>query len=113
MFTRDLSLQFYSQVFLASGDYSNLKRLLSSDRFGPLGDITYDENPDFDSESFHSNILLRWEYHPGSTFFFVWTQSRSISGETGSFNLRQDIDDLFGSHPENVFLIKVSHWWSL
>ncbi len=113
MFTRDLSLQFYSQVFLASGDYSNLKRLLSSDRFGPLGDITYDENPDFDSESFHSNILLRWEYHPGSTFFFVWTQSRSISGETGSFNLRQDIDDLFGSHPENVFLIKVSNWWSL
>ncbi|MCK4591375.1 MAG: hypothetical protein KAT86_06445, partial [Candidatus Latescibacteria bacterium] len=113
MFTRDLSLQFYSQVFLASGDYSNFKRLLSPDRFGLLGDITYDENPDFDSESFHSNILLRWEYRPGSTFFLVWTQSRNISGETGSFNLRQDIDDLFRSHPENVFLLKASHWWSL
>lgn len=112
-FTRNLSLQFYSQVFLASGDYTNLKRLLSADTFGPLGEVTYDKNHNFNSRSFYLSTVLRWEYRPGSTLFFVWTQDRKSSGETGGFDLKRDADKLFDVHPENTFLIKVSHWLSM
>ena len=28
--------------------------------------------------------VLRWQYRPGSTLYFVWTQERSGSGPNGS-----------------------------
>jgi hypothetical protein len=50
-FTKDLSLQFYNQMFFASGAYNNFKALTSSDSFGPLAQGLYTENPDFNSRS--------------------------------------------------------------
>ena len=31
-------------------------------------------NRDFNSLSFRSNVVLRWEWRPGSTLFVVWQQ---------------------------------------
>lgn len=36
-------------------------------------------NQDFRELSFRSNVVLRFEYHPGSTFYAVWQQDRADS----------------------------------
>jgi hypothetical protein len=54
--------------------------------------------------------VLRWEYRPGSTLFFVWTQQRSGSDPFGDFDIRRDTRSLLGDRPDNVFLVKATYW---
>ena len=54
--------------------------------------------------------MLRWEYRPGSTLFFVWTQERSGSDAVGNFDFAHERSALFRDRPTNVFQIKVNYW---
>ena len=67
-------------------------------------------NANFNISSLRGNAVLRWEYRPGSTLFFVWTQQRSAVAPFGDFDVSRDTDLLLGAHPDNVFLVKVSYW---
>jgi hypothetical protein len=108
-FTKDLTLQVYSQVFLAKGHYENFRRLLTPSEFAPSADIV---NHDFNERSLNVNLVLRWEYLPGSTAFLVWSQARE--GADGDYysTFRRDLVNAFGVPPANVILLKVSYWWS-
>lgn len=66
--------------------------------------------PDFNFRSLRGNAVLRWEYRPGSTLYFVWQQNRSSSAPLGDFNFSRDRTALFGAHPDNIFLVKASYW---
>jgi len=75
---------------------------------------------DFNLNSLRGNAVLRWEWRPGSTLFVVWQQDRAgrlgaldaelQDREVGSFDLRQNVRDLFDTRPVNVLLFKVSYW---
>jgi hypothetical protein len=135
-FTPRLSLQLYMQPFLASGDYSRFKELheprkwgwdVYGDEVGTLSEVSngYEvdpdgtgpadsftlQNPDFNVRSLRGNAVLRWEYRPGSTLYFVWQQRRFRDESFGEFKFREDLDALWNIPPENVFALKVSYWW--
>ncbi len=132
--TPNLSIQYWGQPFAATGTYSNFKRVTNStaekydERFTPLSatynednqNIEIDENgdnlvdytigkPDFNFAQFRSNMVLRWEYTPGSTLFLVWNQSRSDAASLD----RNSYDHLYGSlfdrTPHNIFLVKYTY----
>ncbi len=116
-FTPDLSLQVYSQLFLARGHFEEFRILQNRDdlaNFDP-----YPKRSDFTLNSFQSNVVLRWEYLPGSTLFLVWTQGRServqqnpLAPRTPSpYNrsIGDRIGDAFDIFPQNTFLIKVKY----
>ncbi|MHB2154522.1 DUF5916 domain-containing protein [Calditrichota bacterium GD2] len=138
--TPNLSFQYYGQPFISAGKYNHFKRITNprakgNDRFQEFDakqivydqqDETYyiDENrdgvtdysisyPDFNFKEFRSNFVIRWEYQPGSTLFLVWTQSRNDFIGNGSFQAFSDFKQLFGSRPDNVFLIKLNYWLSM
>ena len=115
-FTRDLTLQIYAQPFMAAVDYSNFKRLVPPHSYEYVDETVYDEaaeRPDFDWNSFNSNVILRWEYRPGSTLYLVWTQARDFASDTADLNLRRDFDALFDAVPGNTFLVKVNYRLSI
>lgn len=56
-----------------------------------------------------SNVVLRWEYRPGSTLFVVWSSGRSGFRPDGSFDVRRDARRLFETAPTNVFLVKLNY----
>jgi hypothetical protein len=139
-FTPKLSLQLYLQPFLAVGKYDRFKELARprSYDFNVYGDapssITYDSedeeysvdpdgagpaesfyisNPDFNVKSLRGTLVLRWEYLPGSTLYFVWTQNRLDEAHPGDFNFRRDMGDLLTAPGDNIFLIKVSYRWNM
>lgn len=70
-------------------------------------------DPDFNFRQFRSNMVIRWEYTPGSTLYLVWSQGRTSSVSDGTFSYRNDIKDLFDVKAHNVFLLKFSYWFSL
>lgn len=67
-------------------------------------------NPNFNIRSLRGTAVLRWEYRPGSTVFFVWTQQRSGAEAYGDFDFNRDRSALFRDRPVNVFQLKASYW---
>ena len=67
-------------------------------------------DPDFNVRSLRGNAVLRWEYRPGSTLFFVWQQERSGFDPSGDFDFGRDTRAIFDGPAQNVFLIKASYW---
>ncbi len=115
-FTKDLTLQVYAQPFIAAVDYNNFKRFIPPDKYEYVDSTVFNEreyHPDFNRKSFNSNLVLRWEYRPGSTLFLVWTQSRETAENIGNFKFRRDWNNLFDTIPGNTFLLKINYWWSL
>lgn len=110
-FTRDLTLQVYAQLFMAKGHYENFRQLVGTSDF--VAPDHYDRNPDFNRQFFNTNIVLRWEYLPGSTLFLVWSQARNGTLGDYSSTFANNIDATFESPPSNVLLLKVSYWLSL
>jgi hypothetical protein len=134
--TPDLSVQFYGQPFISTGKYSQFKHITQpraevyEDRFhvyngdeivyapeeqnyyiNEAGGASYQfENPDFKSLQFRSNLVVRWEYTPGSTLFLVWSQGRTdtLTHDIG-FSPRRALRDLFRVHPHDVFLLKFTY----
>lgn len=139
--TPELTLEYYGQPFVSAGKYTNFKNITNPraetfrDRYhiysndeinfnsadniysidensDGITDYTFD-NPDFNFRQFRSNLVIRWEYLPGSTLFLVWSQSRTGSATSGLFSYENDMKELFDVVPHNVFLLKFSYWFSL
>ncbi|MGD9546487.1 MAG: DUF5916 domain-containing protein [Candidatus Krumholzibacteriia bacterium] len=68
---------------------------------------------DFNFKSLKINLVLRWEYAAGSTFFFVWTQDRANLDDPGRFDLGRDVRSLLDAPGEDIFMVKVSQYFSL
>ncbi|MDH4223063.1 MAG: carbohydrate binding family 9 domain-containing protein, partial [candidate division Zixibacteria bacterium] len=113
-FSKNLSIQAYTQFFFAKGEYTDLSRFTPMYQFSPLGDTAGFSlvHGDFHRREFASNLILRWEYRPGSTLYLVWTQGR-YNYDRGEFHLRKDFSHLFSTIPYNTFLIKANYWWNL
>jgi len=138
-FSPRLSLQTYLQPLFAAGDYDGLKEFTDYGGFGfnVLGEdngstISYADggylidpdgagpaeefflfDRDFNFKSLKVNLVLRWEYLPGSTFFFVWTQDRVNLDDPGDFSLGRDLDSLLQAPGEDILLVKMTHWLDL
>jgi hypothetical protein len=139
--TPDLSIQFYGQPFISAGKYSEFKPITDprakeyDDRFhifteneidynseteeyyvdqnlDGVADYTF-ENPDFNFLQFRMNLVVRWEYIPGSSLYLVWSQGRTGSSSVGDFSFREGMRDLFNLYPRNVFLVKFSYCFQL
>jgi len=71
-------------------------------------------DPTFTFRSLRGNAVLRWEYHPGSTLFLVWTRRSRLPDLTrGQIDFSEDAGALFRGPSENIFLLKVSYWLGL
>jgi hypothetical protein len=138
----NLTLQYWGQPFFATGRYYDHKHIVDpmahnySDRFRTysgdqisadgskynvdedgdgLNDYSFDKK-DFNFQEFLSNLVIRWEYSPGSSVYLVWSQTRSSSNSSGNLDLFNDLGDLFSTannQPHNVFLIKFSYRFGL
>ncbi len=114
-FTRTLSLQGFVQVLLARGRYGSYGR---TDASGGILPYAYEESSgyaghDFNEATLNANLLLRWEYLPGSTIYLAWTQERF--GDTGLYEegTANRFREAFRMPQENVLLAKLSYWFSL
>jgi hypothetical protein len=106
--TRDLTLQVYTQLFLAKGHHDSFRRVVTPERLVPYD---YNALADFNEQAYNLNVVWRWEYRPGSVLYLVWTQARSGGHENYFTQLRDDARDAFRLPAQNVVLLKASYWW--
>jgi len=79
------------------------------DGTGPAAPFVFTD-PDFAYRSLIGNAVVRWEYRPGSTVYFVWTQNRSGADAVGTFDFARDRAELFRDRPTNIFQVKANFW---
>ena len=106
-----LSLQLYAQPLISAGKYDDFKQL-ARPRSYEFDSTAAPYNPDFRITSLRGNAVLRWEYMPGSTLFFVWTQSRSGFDLNGDFQFGSSMRQLWRAPADNIFMIKATYWWN-
>jgi hypothetical protein len=113
VFSPDLTLQLYLQPFVAAGDYGNFRELARSRsyEFVPYAGLSSD--PDFRRRSLRSNLVLRWEYQPGSTLFLVWSQSRRASAQDPELRAWSNLRRSFADEGANLFLVKINYWLNI
>jgi hypothetical protein len=132
--TPEFSVQYYGSPFVSVGRYSEFKAVAEPragsyrDRFERLdlvssgttclvsdaGNHRYAfDNPDFDFAQFRSILVLRWEYRPGSQLFLVWSHERTQYAQPGYASVGDAMSGLNDVYPGNVFLAKISYWFSL
>ena len=114
LFTHDLSLQIYNQFFWAKGNFDTSTYSLLNPSRG-LTPYRFATNMDFNRTSLQTNVVLRWEYREGSTFYFVWSHGRSFFQSGGyNTNLGTNLENTFQrTSPDNVYVVKISYWMNL
>ncbi|HEX7941734.1 MAG TPA: hypothetical protein VF488_07995, partial [Gemmatimonadaceae bacterium] len=75
----------------------------------PAQSFTF-QNPDFTDTSLRGTAVLRWEYRPGSTLYFVWTQERSGEDAAGNLGFGSALGQIGRDRATNVFQIKATYW---
>jgi hypothetical protein len=135
VFSPTLSLQVYAQPLVSVGRFGDIRELLhprtydfgtygrdigtigrigssvriDPDGTGPSAPFTIRE-PDFNVKSLRLNAILRWEFRPGSTMYFVWTEQRFDNSRPGDLSFGRDLGDALTAPPDDVVMVKVS-WW--
>ncbi len=150
-FSPDLTLEAYVEPFAASGRYSRHGELVAAQSRdlrtygtdnttivndgagnyiitdGNNGETLTISDDDFNVLSYRSNLVLRWEWRPGSTLFVIWQQNRSsyctdayASGQChrppeslGSAPGPGSVVDARTAPGDNFFAIKATYWLSL
>jgi hypothetical protein len=134
--TPDLTIQYYGQPFITRptyGSYGYVVDPLHADydsRFRKYADeavytndrYEVDENrdgaidytfyrPDFNFVQFRSNLVVRWEYKPGSELYLVWSQGNTpdASADISAPIHRSLYDNIFSGQARNIALIKLTY----
>ena len=132
-----LSFQLYTQALLSTGDYPEIRELsaprtydfpgygvdvgtIARDPELPVYDIDPDGAgaappfrlavPDFNFKSIRVNAVLRYEFRPGSAAYVVWTRRGQNGAHPGDASFGRDLNDLFSSPADDVFMVKIA-WW--
>ena len=130
-FSPDFSLETYVEPFAASGEYSSHGELTRARgyairKYGENGttQVTKDDgtrevtadgerftlpNSDFSVRSLRSNVVMRWEWRPGSTLYLVWQQDRSADRAVRRVR-PGDVFDGFTARGDNFLAVKASYW---
>jgi len=115
-FSPRLALQLYAQPFGSVGRYDAYQRLVAprdpvpGRRFAPLpaGDFDPRLAPDAERRSLNANLVLRWEYRPGSFLTVVWNHQRDALSHDVTLSPGSALARLAGDPPTNVLLVKLS-----
>jgi hypothetical protein len=135
-FVPDLTLEVYAEPFIASGAFTAhgelpAPRAKSLRLYGQapgttavrdsVGDVRVTDGAttfvlpyrDFNVTSFRSNVVLRWEWRPGSTLYLVWQQDRGAGVPSGRRVRVGDLFDGLRGDGDNFFAVKVTYWLSV
>lgn len=67
-------------------------------------------NLDFNRLSFRSNLVLRWEWQPGSTAYLIWQNNRQTATPFGTVVNAGRLFDALAADGDNFLAVKVSYW---
>ena len=138
--TPSATLQLHAQPFASTADYHHHKEFVAPggfrfrdfgrdgastiaydaerDRYtadpdgaGPAAPLSF-ADPSFRLRSLRTNLVLRWEYRPGSMLYLTWAHGRATRLDDAAFRPMRELGDLLGDEQRNRVTVKLSYWLS-
>jgi len=103
-----MSFQSFIQPFIWQGIYSDFKEFTTYEKYKFQRYYMEDEISNYSALVFNS--VFRWEFQPGSTFYFVLTRSAELSSSNEKFELISNTVDLLKVEAANHLAIKITYW---
>lgn len=119
-FTPRLTLQAYAQLFVATGHYASFfdaaapagRANVRLSDLVPVAAPSPDLNPDFKDGNVNVNVVLRWEYLPGSVAYLVYSRAQAQGDVDPTLPPnRPDLAALRHGPYDDVLLLKVSYYF--
>jgi hypothetical protein len=124
-----LSLQGYAQLFMARGEFTGFSRIdtiglhpelrlaalhplprLDDLRPDPFLDGDTDGDGDFQRVALNVNLVLRWEFLPGSALLVAYSRTQGSDSDLAGRSPRFTPNGLSIGPTEDVFLMKLSYF---
>jgi hypothetical protein len=108
--TPHLSLQSYVQPLIFSSDYGQVGSLAAPRTFtfepyaGPVPSL------DGTFRSLRGNVVLTWEWRPGSRLYVAWQHWRQGTIDQPTFSFSRDVPGLLDARSNNIVVVKISDW---
>jgi hypothetical protein len=138
--TPSATLQLHAQPFVSTADYYGHREFVAPGEFrfrdfgrdgqstiaydaerdrytadpdgaGPAAPLSF-ADPSFRLRSLRTNLVLRWEYRPGSIVYLTWAHGRSTMLDDALFRPTRELGDLLGDEQRNRVTVKMSYWLS-
>lgn len=108
MFNNKLSLGLMVRHYWQRGEYDKFYTLNNN---GSLSLTNYKEsNPDYNYNSFNLDLVLGWEFSPGSIFNLVWKNAIQREDQLMDLNYMQNFDNMINSSQMNNLSIKFLYY---
>jgi hypothetical protein len=133
--TPNFTVEGYAEPFAASGEFYDFGELPAARSremrvYGVAPGTTITENSngftvldgsqsftlpalDFRRLSFRSNLVLRWEWLPGSTAYLIWQQNRQDVVAAAELVNPRNLWDATRASGDNFLVVKVSYWFGV
>ena len=69
-------------------------------------------DPSFVTRALRADVVVRWEFKPGSLLTLVWQQTRNANVVRPVLNLPSDASAALSDVGKNIFAAKISYWLS-
>jgi uncharacterized protein DUF5916 len=111
-FKPDLNVDVHAEPFAASGAYGPTGELIAA-QTNELRPFDVPGTRDFNARFFRSNVVVRWEWKPGSTLFVVWQQNRAATEPVGTRASLGDMLNSIAAPGDHVLAVKTTFWLSV
>jgi hypothetical protein len=111
------TLEAYAMPYITAGTYARfyqVDRPRASSYRNRLQQVDDAGDDRFTLGQLRSNLLLRWEYLPGSTLFLAWTREQTQQGnDLGVIRIDRELSNTLTSRSYDSVLFKLSHLFAL
>lgn len=111
--TPELSLETYAMPYISAGLYTQFNQVTApraKDYFARVAPTLYDGDDRFVASQVRSNMVLRWDYLPGSSLYLVWAHEQTLDrSNTGVFSPFIDSFDLLRAKSYDTVMLKLSY----
>ncbi len=108
IFTNKLVLDFRLRHYWLNARYNNYYQL---DEEGYLNPLDYDEDNNFDFNAFNIDMIVRWEFAPGSELALAWKNALLTLTENEAANKYiENLKHVLKSPSDNSFSLKVLYY---
>lgn len=108
IFKNNLSLSLWMRHYWYQGEYDQYYELTQDGKLEEENE--YQENNDFNFNSFNIDLVFGWEFAPGSNLNLVWKNSILDDSETLMDDFFQNLNSTFRAPQRNSFSVKILYY---
>ncbi len=111
--TPDLSLETYAMPYISAGIYTRFYSVAApraAEYSARLAATSYDGDNRFVAGQVRSNLVVRWDYTPGSSMYVVWAHEQTTDrSDLGRFSPFVDSYDLLRAKSYDTIMLKLTY----